>query len=57
MNTVLKEGATWVEHGWVMGVMTALFLVFFIGWTWWAYSKDNREKFEEAGRLPLTTGD
>jgi cbb3-type cytochrome oxidase subunit 3 len=57
MNPVFREASTFVEHSWVMGVMTALFLACFIGWTVWAYSAKNTQKFEDAARLPLTTGD
>ncbi|NLG63048.1 MAG: CcoQ/FixQ family Cbb3-type cytochrome c oxidase assembly chaperone [Candidatus Cloacimonetes bacterium] len=57
MNPVFRDGAAYVQHAWIMGVMTALFIVCFIGWTRWAYSKANRQKFEDAARLPLTTGE
>ena len=57
MNPVFRDAAPHVEYAWIMGVMTVLFIVCFVGWTWWAYSKHNRRRFEDAARLPLSTGD
>jgi cbb3-type cytochrome oxidase subunit 3 len=57
MNPVFREAAGHVEHGWIMGLMTLLFFACFIGWTWWAYAKGNRQAMNDAARLPLTTGD
>jgi cbb3-type cytochrome oxidase subunit 3 len=57
MNPVFREAAGFVDHGWIMGAMTVLFFACFIGWSWWAYAKHNRQKFEDAALLPLTTGD
>ncbi len=57
MNPVFRDGAQYVQHAWIMGMMTALFIVCFIGWTRWAYSKHNRKRFEDAALLPLTTGE
>jgi cbb3-type cytochrome oxidase subunit 3 len=57
MNPVFREAAGFVQNAWVMGLMTTLFLVCFIGWAWWAYAEHNREEFEDAAMLPLTTGD
>ncbi len=55
MNHVLASAV--VEYVWVMGVTTELFVVCFIGWTWWAYSSRNRERMNEAARLPLLEDD
>lgn len=57
MNPLRQAAADAVSGGWIMGVMTVLFLAFFIGWTWWAYSRHNREAFEQAAKLPLTTAE
>ncbi|HSJ16274.1 MAG TPA: cbb3-type cytochrome c oxidase subunit 3 [Longimicrobiales bacterium] len=57
MNPLKQAAAGAVSGGWVMGVMTLLFLLFFIGWTWWAFAERNRKAFEEAAQLPLTTGE
>jgi cytochrome c oxidase cbb3-type subunit IV len=32
---------------------TALSLAVFVGIIWWAFSRRNKESFEEASRLPL----
>ena len=57
MNPVYREAAIYVEHAWIMGAMTVLFIACFVGWTWWAYAKRNRTHMAQAALLPLTTGD
>jgi cbb3-type cytochrome oxidase subunit 3 len=57
MNPLRQAAVAQVAGGWVLGVMTLVFLLFFIGWTWWAYAKSNRKAFEEAARLPFTTAE
>jgi cbb3-type cytochrome oxidase subunit 3 len=56
MNTLIREAASSVEMGWLLGVMTVFFLAFFLGWTWWAYHPKNKERLEEAGRIPFNDG-
>lgn len=53
MNHVLAQGAALLDHGWVAGVVTAVFLACFLGWTWWAFSARNRGRMNEAAKLPL----
>lgn len=57
MNPVLREGVQSVQLAWISGIMTIVFLAFFIGWAWWAFAASNRDRFEAARRLPLTNGD
>ncbi|HSK19165.1 MAG TPA: CcoQ/FixQ family Cbb3-type cytochrome c oxidase assembly chaperone [Longimicrobiales bacterium] len=57
MNPVYRDAAGYVQNAWIMGAMTVLFVACFVGWTWWAYKGSNRARFEDAARLPLTTGD
>lgn len=57
MNPVLREAARAVEHPWVMGIVTAAFILLFIAWVVWVFARPNRESLDEAARLPLTTGD
>jgi cbb3-type cytochrome oxidase subunit 3 len=57
MNQVFQDAALAVEHAWVMGLMTAVFLACFIGWAIWAYLPANRARMDEAARMPLTEGD
>ncbi len=57
MNHVLAQGAALVDHAWVLGVTTVLFIACFLGWTWWAYASVNRERMDEAARLPLLEDD
>lgn len=41
------------EMGLLLGVMTAVFLACFVGWTVWAWMPKNRSNMEAAARLPL----
>jgi len=56
MNTLTRAASEGVEMGWLLGVMTVVFLVFFVGWVVWAYSPKRKEQLEEAGRLPFMDG-
>jgi cbb3-type cytochrome oxidase subunit 3 len=40
-----------------MGIMTAFFLLSFLGWVWWAYTPRHKEMMEEAAMLPFMEGD
>lgn len=53
MNHVTESVASTAQLGWMLGLLTAGFLVFFLGWTWWAFRPANKRYLEEAGRLPL----
>ena len=59
MNPVLQEAARHAQYGWIAGVMTALFIAWFLACVWWAYAARNKNRFEEAAKLPFegTTGD
>ena len=46
-----------MDSGTVSGIVTAVFIVVFIGIVWWAYSKGNKQRFDDAGRLPLEDDD
>ena len=46
-----------MDSGTVSGIVTAVFILVFIGIVWWAFSKGNKQRFEEAGRLPLDEDD
>ncbi len=56
MNPVFQAAADTARLGWVMGILTAVFLVCFVGWTWWAYSSRNKALMEEASRMPFSEG-
>jgi cbb3-type cytochrome oxidase subunit 3 len=56
MNPVISEGARSVQLGWIMGIMTVLFLSGFLGWAWWAYRPGNRARMEADSRLPFEDG-
>lgn len=46
-----------MNSGTLSGIVTVLFIMVFIGIVWWAYSKGNRQRFEEAGKLPFVEDD
>lgn len=56
MNTLLNDAANSVSGGLLLGIMTVVFLAFFLGWVWYAYSPANREHMEEMGKMPLGDG-
>lgn len=53
MNTLTRTAAESVQLGWMLGIMTVLFLVFFVAWTVWAYSPKRKAELEEAALLPF----
>jgi len=57
MNQVYRDAAAAVQQGWVLGVMTVIFLACFLGWVVWAYLPRHKAAMDEAARLPLTEGD
>ena len=56
MNTLLKEAAASVQMGWLLGAMTVVFLVCFLGWVWWAWNPKNRAMMEEMSMMPFHDG-
>jgi cbb3-type cytochrome oxidase subunit 3 len=56
MNPIIREAAGQVQLGWLMGIMTGLFLACFVFWIWWAWRAKNRGRWEEASRLPFNDG-
>ena len=56
MNPAFRAAAESAQLGWIMGLMTALFLACFVGWAWWAFSRRNKAYMEEAGRMPFNDG-
>lgn len=42
-----------MDSGTISGIVTAVFVFVFIGIVWWAYSKGNKQRFEDAGQLPF----
>lgn len=56
MNPVVELAAESVELGWLLGVMTIVFLVVFLGWTWWAYAPSRKERMDRYARIPFDEG-
>lgn len=46
-----------MDSGLIGAIVTVVFFVLFIAIVWWAYHKDNRQKYEEAANLPFEEGD
>jgi len=46
-----------MDSGTVSGIVTVIFIVVFIGIVWWAYSKGNKQRFDDAGKLPFNEED
>lgn len=46
-----------MDSGTVSGIVTIVFIVVFIGIVWWAYSRGNKARFEDAGKLPFDEDD
>ena len=42
-----------MDSGTISGIVTVIFVVLFIGIVWWAYSRGNKQRFEDAGKLPF----
>jgi cbb3-type cytochrome oxidase subunit 3 len=56
MNPLLKQAADSVQLGWVLGIMTVLFLAGFLFWIWWAWSARNKARWEADSSLPFNDG-
>ena len=53
MNPLINEAAGSIQGGWILGVMTAVFLLTFLYWVWYAYAPAHKERMERAGWIPL----
>jgi cbb3-type cytochrome oxidase subunit 3 len=56
VNPLFAEAAGTVQGTWVMGLMTAVFLVFFVGWVLWAYNPSRKAYLEEVAKMPFNEG-
>jgi cbb3-type cytochrome oxidase subunit 3 len=56
MNALLADAAESVGMGWLLGMMTVVFLAIFLAWVWYAYRPKHRALMEELGRMPFTDG-
>jgi cytochrome c oxidase cbb3-type subunit 4 len=46
-----------MDSGTVSGIITVVFMVVFVGIVWWAFGKRNKQRFEDAGKLPFAEDD
>ena len=53
MSQVAHEVMFADSSGLLAGIMTGVFLLFFLGWAAWAWWPGNRSMMEAAARLPL----
>lgn len=53
MNHVLRAASETAQLGWVMGLMTILFIVVFVCWAVWAWHPANRSRMQRAAAMPL----
>lgn len=51
--TVLKEGATLVENGGLLGLTTVLFMGLMLAWIAWVAAPSRSAQMEAASRMPL----
>lgn len=56
MNPLIREAAGSVQMGWLLGAMTIVFLVAFLGWVWWAYAPSRRDLMRTYASLPFDEG-
>jgi len=56
VNTLLREASGSVQGGWILGLMTVLFIASFLWWVWYAYSPAHREMHDETALMPLDDG-
>ena len=57
MEVNAMETASRIDMGLVRGVIAALTMAVFLGIAWWAYHRGNRQRFEEAARIPFDEDD
>ena len=46
-----------MDSGTISGIITAIFVLVFIGIVWWAFSTRNKQRFEEDAQLPFADDD
>lgn len=56
MNPLIEQASEAIGLGWMATIMTLLFVVAFCAWVWYAFTPANRQKFEDAARLPFDEG-
>lgn len=56
MNPIFQAAGETARLGWLMGILTVLFLICFVGWTWWTYSSRNKALMERMSRMPIGDG-
>jgi cytochrome c oxidase cbb3-type subunit 4 len=57
MEANAMESASQIDMGVIRGVIAALTMAVFLGITWWAYRRGNRERFEDDALMPFVDDD
>lgn len=57
MNPLIREASSQVGLGWLMAIMTVVFIAVFVMWCFWIYAPQRKAHMESFGRLPLDDGD
>lgn len=57
MSQLTNAVAETIQGGTLMGVLTVVFVAFFVAWTWWAWRPSNRAGMEAAARIPFDDGE
>ncbi len=53
MSPIVHQVSQTTDLGWVMGVMTLVFLGSFMAWSWYAWNPKNKAIHEASSLLPL----
>jgi cbb3-type cytochrome oxidase subunit 3 len=56
VNPVFRAAAESAQLGWVMGLMTVVFLGVFLAWTWYAWNPANKQLMQDMAAMPLNDG-
>jgi cytochrome c oxidase cbb3-type subunit 4 len=46
-----------MDSGTIGAIVTVVFFLLFIAISWWAFSRKNKKRFDEAARLPFEEND
>lgn len=57
MNPLIEEARNVSQMGWLLGIMTVVFLAVFVGWFLWAYDPGRKKDMEAAARMPFNDGE
>jgi len=53
VNPLIQAAQEAATQGWLLGFMTIFFMVFFVGYSLWAWWPSNKGHMEDMAQLPL----